>query len=98
MSSDWPPSKQWLADALEGGEITQEQFDVMSNTLRPDQAVRLLRAKVGELEGQVKDAVEFHGGLRPIDEVKADIALIAHLLADLYERVGWATDVEVKAQ
>lgn len=27
MNEDWPPSREWLDTALEGGEITQEQYD-----------------------------------------------------------------------
>jgi hypothetical protein len=55
------------------------------DTLIPDRAVRLLRAKVGELEAQVKD------GPQPGDDERfiylaADIALVADLLADHIER------------
>jgi len=49
-------------------------------------AVRILRAKAAELEAYVLDASALHGGMRPIDEAKADIALLATLLADAIER------------
>jgi hypothetical protein len=64
----------------------------MPKQLRPDQAVRLLRAKVGELEGMVKDYVSqpHHiGGMPPPQDMAlaADIALLASILADLIERL-----------
>lgn len=55
----------------------------------PERAVRLLRAKAGELEGFVRGAHEAPVGHTPnyssIDAA-ADIALIASLLADHIER------------
>lgn len=52
-------------------------------------AVRLLRAKAGELESAVLGAVERHGEpLRPIEALQADVALIAALLADHIERTN----------
>ena len=54
-----------------------------SEKLSPERAVRLLRAKVGELENYVKDEMT---GLRPENAwLAADIALIAQLLADHIE-------------
>ena len=57
--------------------------------MTPQQAVRLLRAKVADMENQVLQAAELYGTpLRPVDELKADIALVAHLLADFIEYSG----------
>lgn len=53
---------------------------------QPERAVRLLRAKAGELEQRVLQEAKLHGGLRPVTELAADIALIAQLLADHIER------------
>jgi hypothetical protein len=62
----------------------------MSEKLTPERAVRLLRAKAGELEQYVLDSVP----VRPFDpmvlvadvaQFAADIALIAQLLADHIE-------------
>lgn len=53
----------------------------------PQQAVRLLTAKAHELEADVASAAETYMSLRPLDEVKADIALVAQLLADHIERM-----------
>lgn len=59
--------------------------------LTPERAVRLLRAKVGELEAAVLSNTR-------IDSLwlAADLALIAGILADHIERTGWAADVEVR--
>jgi hypothetical protein len=57
---------------------------VSDEKLTPERAVRLLRAKTGELENYVKQEME---GLRPDTAwLAADIALIATLLADHIER------------
>lgn len=55
--------------------------------LSPERAVRLLRAKAGELENIVS---EHNRALHPPDYVwlAADIALIAGLLADHIERTS----------
>jgi len=60
-------------------------------TLSPERAVRLLRAKAGELERHVLDHTR-------IDTLwlAADLALIAGLVADHIERTGWVTEVEVE--
>lgn len=50
--------------------------------MTPEIAVRVLRAKAAELEAAVAMSAEMHQGLRPIDELKADIALIAQLLSE----------------
>jgi len=52
--------------------------------LTPERAVRLLRAKGAELETQVHQRKSLV--LRDIDLLRADIALIAQLLADHIER------------
>jgi len=60
----------------------------MSERLGPERSVRLLRAKAGELEQMVLDAANASTGgapLRPVDAVRADVALIATLLADHIE-------------
>jgi hypothetical protein len=51
--------------------------------LSPERAVRLLRAKAGELEAQVLS----HTRIDPL-WLAADLALIAGLLADHMERCG----------
>lgn len=48
-----------------------------SGRLTPERAARLLRAKAGELEALVLDGTDL-----PNVDVMADVALIAHLLAD----------------
>ena len=48
--------------------------------LTPELRIRLLYAKAHELTFMVQNAPDGH--LRPIDEVRADIALVAELLAD----------------
>lgn len=62
--------------------------------LTPERAVRLLRAKAGELEAQVLHEIQTFSGsgpagetLRPVTALAADIALIAILLADYMERM-----------
>jgi hypothetical protein len=64
----------------------------VSGELTPERAVRLLRAKAGELENRVLQEQQLHGGLRPVTELAADIALIATLLADFIERYEGGTD------
>lgn len=55
--------------------------------LSPERAVRLLRAKVGELEAQVQqDHDSDVGVVSRITYLTADVALIAGLLADHIER------------
>jgi hypothetical protein len=58
-----------------------------SEKLTPERAVRLLRAKVGELEAKVlaHGYAGIAGGMSAADELRADIALIAQLLADHIE-------------
>jgi len=51
--------------------------------LSPERAIRLLRAKAGELEAQVH-----RYGLTEVNELRADIALVATLLADHMEHCG----------
>ena len=51
-----------------------------------EKAVRLLRAKVSEWEAEVRHEANMHGPLRPIAQVRADLALIAGLLADHINR------------
>jgi hypothetical protein len=59
----------------------------MSSPLSVENQVRLLRAKAADLENRVLQATESYGPpLRPVDEAKADIALIATLLADHIEQ------------
>jgi hypothetical protein len=66
----------------------------MSDQIEPlndSRAVRLLRAKVGELEAQVLAEAEAYGSVhRPVTLLAADIALIADLLADHIERTSRA--------
>ena len=57
----------------------------ISDPIPPDRAVRLLRAKVGELEADVKDALNRDPN-NSIAYLTADIALVAALLADAVER------------
>jgi len=54
--------------------------------LTPERAARLLRAKAHELENTV-----LRYGLSEINELRADIALVAHILADHLEHCGHAT-------
>ena len=56
----------------------------------PDVTVRVLRAKVGELEGWLANASSAGLGVpvEPVDYLAADLALVASALADLIERVG----------
>lgn len=56
--------------------------------LTPERAVRLLRAKAGELENIALAGHGYHADrpMRETDELRADIALVASLLADLIER------------
>jgi hypothetical protein len=61
----------------------------MAEQLDAEHAVRLLRAKTADLEAQVLARVEAYGPpLRPVDELAADIALLAALLADHIERTA----------
>ena len=61
----------------------------MSGNLSPQNAVRLLRAKAGELETQVYADHQAGVGERSrITRLTADIALIAGLLADYIEEVS----------
>lgn len=53
--------------------------------LTPERAVRVLRAKGGELENRALQEAALQGGLRPVTELAADIGLIAQLLADYIE-------------
>ena len=63
----------------------------MDERLSPERAVRLLRAKNGELE----HAVLNNAVINPKD-LMADVALLYALLADHIERTAWAGDVEVE--
>lgn len=49
------------------------------------QRIRLLRAKGAELEARVLARTQRYGGMAPIDEVHADVALVAIILADYIE-------------
>lgn len=49
------------------------------------QRIRLLRAKGAELEARVLARTQLYGGMAPIDEVHADVALVAIILADYIE-------------
>lgn len=53
----------------------------MSDALSPERAVRLLRAKAGELE-----AIVMMDAITPTTDLAADISLVATLLADHIER------------
>jgi hypothetical protein len=55
--------------------------------LDPERAVRLLRAKASELEMEVLDEDISHGDIGQQGQLRADIALIAGLLADFMERI-----------
>ena len=71
-----------------------------SNHLSPERAVRLLRAKAGELESYVQQDADLSGGIMPVSDtaLAADIALIATLLADHIElRSGLAHDTVHKS-
>lgn len=57
----------------------------MSDQLKPDAVVRLLRAKAADIENRILQARKYSSFIRPIDEVHADVALIAQLLADHIE-------------
>ena len=60
------------------------QDESMANEkLSPERAVRLLRAKAGELEARLLSNPQ----LDIVDEVMADVALVYSLLADHIERV-----------
>ena len=58
----------------------------MDEKLSPERAVRLLRAKAGELEAQVLEKTKRNYTLSREDFLVADIALIATLLADHIEQ------------
>lgn len=65
--------------------IPSDEPTHLDSSITPERAVRLLRAKAGELEGYVANVA-------PVPEVfdialAADLALIAALLADHIERV-----------
>ena len=67
----------------------------VTERLSPERAVRLLRAKAGELEARVEREWDEPGGDRLLT---ADIALIATLLADHIElRSGLAHDTVHKS-
>ena len=59
----------------------------MTDELAPERAVRLLRAKVAEIEQRGLDEIEQYGEpLRPVTALALDVALVASLLADEIER------------
>ena len=67
----------------------------MSEQLSPERAVRLLKAKAGELETLVHNEMALNGPpMRPVTALAADIALIAQLLAEHIERVEMGDNEE----
>ena len=62
----------------------------MSGNLSPQNAVRLLRAKAGELETEFREVANAPQSLliADLNALRADIALIAGLLADHIEGVS----------
>jgi hypothetical protein len=72
----------------------------MSERMGPERASRLLRAKVGELENIVNDAMGTAEGYTAettnelVIGLVADIALVASILADLIDMHVAPTDVE----
>ena len=65
--------------------------------MKPDQAARLLRGRAAELEATVERRSFITGDsptMLPIDQVRADIALIATLVAQHLEAHALADHVE----
>ena len=67
-----------------------------SEKLTPERAVRLLRAKAGELENFVKDGADMPA-YSDHAMLAADIALIATLLADHMERCTKMEEAYIEA-
>jgi hypothetical protein len=71
------------------GLVPKEPASEPDEPLAPERAVRLLRAKGGELESWVLHNAD-GGSLAQVWGLTADLALVAQLLADHIERVELA--------
>ena len=77
---DWPPSKQWLDEAREFGEITEEQYEAMSVQvhLRP----RTLEGRVDWLLQQTALLTGTVNNLgRLVEELRDDVKVLKARLA-----------------